>query len=335
VIAASVAIEQWELIEPFEIARGVIHALPVIVVTLRDDAGRMGRAEAAGVDYDGETPPLLKSQIESVWPAVRDTAPNDIVDAHTLSALQRLMPPGGARNALDCALWDLRAKQSGIPAWRAAGLPPLRALLTVFTLGLGSEADTRRKARDARHFPLLKLKCDGERHVDVVRWVREEHPHARIAVDANQSWTRDLLERILPTMQSLGVEMIEQPVKRGEDAQLDGLASALPLAADESCTTRASLGALAGRYQYINIKLDKCGGLTEAMAMGDEASALGLQLMVGNMCGTSLGMAPAFLVGQRCAYVDLDGPLLQRLDRADAMSCISGVMQPPTAALWG
>ncbi|MEQ1690556.1 MAG: dipeptide epimerase [Gemmatimonas sp.] len=334
-ITGQVAVERWDLIEPFEIARGVISELPVVVVTLRDAAGNVGHAEAAGVDYDGETPAMLKSQIESVLPALRANAPLDVVSTDTLAALQLLLPPGGARNGLDCALWDLRAKQSGIPAWQAASLPPLRPLTTVYTLGLGSEADTRRKARAARHYPLLKLKCDGERHVDVVRWVREEHPHARIAVDANQSWSRELLERVLPELVALGVEMVEQPVRRHEDAQLRGLRSPLPLAADESCADRSSLATLSEFYQFINIKLDKCGGLTEAMVMADEALSRGLKLMVGNMCGTSLGMAPAFLVGQRCGYVDLDGPLLQKLDRESAMVCVDGVIQPPEPALWG
>ena len=172
-------------------------------------------------------------------------------------------------------------------------------------------------------------------HVDVVRWVREEHPTARIAVDANQAWTRDLLERVLPPLAALGVEMVEQPVPRFEDAQLDGLRAALPLAADESCVDRDSLAALFGRYQFINIKLDKCGGLTEALTMSHEALAHGLQLMVGNMCGTSLGMAPGFLVGQRCGYVDLDGPLLQSRDRDHAITFTDGLMQPPSSALWG
>ncbi|MBL0171719.1 MAG: dipeptide epimerase [Gemmatimonadaceae bacterium] len=334
-ITGRVGIEQWELTEPFEIARGVITALPVIVVTLTDGAGRIGRAEAAGVDYDGETPVMLKAQVESALPALHQIAPHDLVSIDTLRALQSLLPPGGARNGLDCALWDLRAKQSGIPAWQAAGLAPLRPLTTVYTLGLGSEADTRRKARAARHYPLLKLKCDGERHVDIVRWVREEHPQARIAVDANQSWSRELLERVLPRLEALGVEMVEQPVRRYEDAQLRGLRSPLPLAADESCADRSSLAALSEFYQFINIKLDKCGGLTEAMAMGDEALSRGLRLMVGNMCGTSLGMAPGFLVGQRCGYVDLDGPLLQKLDREHPMVFVDGVMQPPEPALWG
>ena len=217
-INVDAAIERWELIEAFEIARGTISELPVVVVTLTDSAGNVGRAEAAGVDYDGETPAMLLAQIESVLPAIREAAREDVVSSSTLATLQQSLPPGGARNALDCALWDLRAKQSGVPVWKAAGLTSLRPLTTVFTLGLGTEAETRRKARDARHYPLLKLKCDGERHVDVVRWVREEHPHARIAVDANQAWTRELLERVLPKLAALGVEMVEQPVKRHEDA---------------------------------------------------------------------------------------------------------------------
>lgn len=334
-IGVQVDIERWELIEPFEIARGVMTSLPVVHVTLTDGDGRSGHAEAAGVDYDGETPEMLAEQIARVIPALQSAAPSGIVTSETLRRVQELLSAGGARNALDCALWDLRAKQSGIPAWHDAGLPSLHPVTTVFTLGLGSEADTRRKARDARHYPLLKLKCDGERHVDVVRWVREEHPEARIAVDANQAWSRELLERVLPQLVALGVEMVEQPVKRHEDEQLDGLVSPLPLAADESVTDRTSLREIAGRYQFVNIKLDKCGGLTEALAMANAATSLGMQLMVGNMCGTSLGMAPAFLVGQRCTYVDLDGPLLQTRDRPHAMPCESGRMQPPSSTLWG
>lgn len=334
-LAGAVAIEQWDLVEPFEIARGVITALPVVLLTLTDSHGRVGRAEAAGVDYDGETPVRIQQQIDAVLPLVAAAAPDGLVHDATLTALQELLPAGGARNALDCALWDLRAKQSGVPVWQQAGLPPLRPITTVFTLGLGTEADTRRKAREARRYPLLKLKCDAERHVDVVRWVREEHPQARLAVDANQAWSRDLLERILPALTALGVELVEQPVPRYQDAQLDGLISPLPLAADESCVDRGSLAALQGRYQYINIKLDKCGGLTEALAMGREAATRGMHRMVGNMCGTSLGMAPGFLVGQQCGYVDLDGPLLQTRDRAHALRFTDGVIDPPTPALWG
>jgi L-alanine-DL-glutamate epimerase-like enolase superfamily enzyme len=232
-------------------------------------------------------------------------------------------------------LWDLRAKQSGVAVWQAAGLRPPRPVTTVLTIGLGDEADTRRKARAATDYPILKLKLDAERHLDVVRIVREECPDARLIVDANQAWSRPLLERLLSPLEELAVELVEQPLPRGEDAALDGLRSPLPLAADESCTDRGSLAALAGRYRYVNIKLDKCGGLTEALAMVREAQRLGLGLMVGNMCGTSLAMAPAFLVAQACRYVDLDGPLLQRLDRDPPIRFESGLMHLPDRALWG
>ncbi len=206
---------------------------------------------------------------------------------------------------------------------------------TVFTLGLGNEADTRRKARDARAYPLLKLKMDKDRHIDIVRIVREEHPQAEILVDANQSWSRSQLETLLPSFQALSVTLIEQPVPRGDDASLKGLKSLIPLAADESCSDATSVGGLAPYYQYINIKLDKTGGLTEALAVVAEAKRHRMGLMVGNMCGTSLGMAPAFIIAQYCHYIDLDGPLLQRADRASPIEYKRGVMHAPRPELWG
>ncbi len=326
-IGATTTVERWELVEPFATARDSITHLPVLQVTLADAGGRRGWAEAAGVDYDGETPESMAEQVESLRDALRDDLTGD--------DLRRLLPAGGARNALDCALWDLRAKQAGAPAWRLAGLEEPRPVTTALTLGLCDDADLRRKARDARGYPLLKLKVDADRHLDVVRLVREELPATRLVVDANQAWSRATLEQVAPAMRDLGVELIEQPVARGEDAQLDGWTQVLPLAADESCTDRVSLAGLAGRYRYVNIKLDKCGGLTEALAMCTEAQRLGLGLMVGNMCGTSLAMAPAFLVAQACTYVDLDGPLLQKLDRATPIRYERGRMSPPTPALWG
>ena len=250
-------------------------------------------------------------------------------------ALLAHLPPGGARNALDCALWDLRAKQTGVSAWRTAGLTGLRPVTTAYTIGLGDAATTRRKLRAARQYPLLKLKVDALRNLEVVAMARLEHPQARLVVDANQSWSLALLRELLPALQQAGVELIEQPLARGDDADFDTLQPSVPLAADESCTDRASLPGLVGRYQYVNIKLDKCGGLTEAMAMADAASALGLGLMVGNMCGTSLAMAPAFLLAQRCSYVDLDGPLLQKLDREPAMRFDGGLVSAPQDGLWG
>ena len=319
--------ERWEMIEPFEISREVITHQPVLKVRLQDSVGNVGWAEAAGIDYEGEQPETMAAQIACVLHRLHDGLSH--------AEIAGMFPAGGARNALDCALWDLRAKQSGVPVWKAAGLAPLQPVTTAFTIGLGDESTTRRKAREARKYPLLKLKVDADRHLGVVRMVREEHSSARIVVDANQSWTLDLLREILPELARAGVEMVEQPLPKGSDAELDGLQSPLPLAADESCTDRSSLAQLANRYQFVNIKLDKCGGLSEALALADEANRRGLGLMVGNMCGTSLAMAPAFLVAQRCSYVDLDGPLLQRLDRVCPMHYFNGVIQPPLAALWG
>jgi len=319
--------EHWSLEEPFEIAGQIMVDLPLLVVELTDSNGLVGRGEAAGVDYDGETPSSMRRQIESV--ATR------LNTATTQTDLAALLPRGGARNALDCALWDLQAKRSGVPAWVSAGLQPMRPLLTACTIGLGSIADIRRRARTLSPVPLIKIKVDGTRHLDWISVVREEAPQARLVIDANQSWTRELIESLLPELLTLGIEFIEQPVKRGQDDTLDGLHSPIPIVADESCTDRSSLQALVNRYQGINIKLDKAGGLTEALALAREARTLGFDVMVGNMCGTSLGMAPAFLVAQLARWVDLDGPLLQREDRPDAMRYVNGTVDPPAASLWG
>jgi L-Ala-D/L-Glu epimerase len=320
-------LHSWELREPFATARGCMTHLPVLIVELTGKRGARGRAEAAGVDYDGETPASMAAQLTSVQRHLHDEV--------TGQDLLELLPSGGARNALDCALWDLRAKETAVPAASTAGFEVLRPVTTALTIGLGSEPDTRRRAREAQSYPMLKLKLDAERHIDIVRIVREERPTARLLVDANQSWSRPLLERLLPQLQALDIELIEQPVAREEDDSLDGLRAAVPLAADESCTDRRSLDALVGRYQYVNVKLDKCGGLTEALALCTEAKRHRLGLMIGNMCGSSLAMAPAFLIAQQCRYVDLDGPLLQRLDEPAPIRFEHGLMHPPTRALWG
>ena len=326
-IHSTVEIERWEMREVFATSRDAITHIPVILVTLTDAAGHVGRGEAAGVDYDGETPESMAAEVQSVAARIHDG-----IDG---TELMSLLPAGGARNALDCALWDLRAKQTGIRVWQTAGLAPPVPVTTVLTIGLGDEADTRRKARASTGYPILKLKLDAERHLDVVRIVREEHPRARLLVDANQAWSRALLEKLLPALVAAGVELVEQPVARGEDALLDGLSSPIPLAADESCTDRRSFPSLAGRYAHVNIKLDKCGGLTEALAMQAEAPRHGFGLMVGNMCGTSLAMAPAFLIAQACRFIDLDGPLLQKLDRDAPIRFDDGVISVPDPLLWG
>lgn len=319
--------ESWALHEPFEIAGQVIVDLPLLLLELVDEDGHVGRGEAAGVDYDGETPGSMRGQLEGVVPRLRVTTTPDEVQAW--------LPRGGARNALDCALWDLHAKRSGVPAWTAAGLQPMQPLLTACTIGLGSIADTRRRARRLAAAPLIKIKVDGSRHVEWIRVVREEAPTARLVVDANQSWTAELIQELRPDLQALGVEFIEQPVPRGRDADLDGLNSPIPLVADESCTDRSSLPRLLNRYRGVNIKLDKTGGLTEALALARNARARGFEIMVGNMCGTSLGMAPAFLVAQHARWVDLDGPLFQKADRTHPMRYAAGVVAPPAADLWG
>jgi len=326
-ISLDTCLHSWELREPFATARDCITHLPVLMVELTGKSGVRGRAEAAGVDYDGETPASMAAQLVRIRQHLHDEV--------TGQDLLELLPAGGARNALDCALWDLRAKETGVSAAVAAGLGVLRPVTTALTIGLGSEADTRRRAREAEPYPILKLKLDAERHIDIVRIVREEHPAARLLVDPNQSWSRSLLERLLPPLRALTVELIEQPVARDDDDSLDGLAPAIPLTADESCTDRRSLEGLVGRYQYVNVKLDKCGGLTEALAMCAEATRRGLGLMIGNMCGSSLAMAPAFLIAQQCRYVDLDGPLLQRLDHSPPICFEHGLMHPPPRALWG
>ena len=326
-LECTVTFESWDLKEPFEISRGVMTALKTLVVRLADAQGHCGWGEATGVPYRGESQQTIAQQIE----AIAARLPADLSGEQ----LMQLLPPGGARNALDCALWDLRAKQSGQRAWQLAGLTRVEPVLTAYTIGLGSEADVRRKIRAARHLPLLKLKADANRHIEMVRYAREEHPDARLVIDANQAWSRELLERILPELQAQGVELIEQPVLRGTDAQLDGLASPIPLAADESCIDRSSLPELLGRYQFINIKLDKTGGLTEALALLHSAREQGFGLMVGNMGGSSLSMAPAHLIAQQCAYVDLDAPLLTVADRTPAMRYDGARLSAAEVGLWG
>lgn len=323
----TVRAESWAIDPPLRIARGEMSLLPLIVVELEDAAGHRGRGEAVGVPYEGETPDSMIAQIEAIRAVVEAG-----LDRATL---QRRLPPGGARNALDCALWDLEAKLSGAPAWRLAGLDAPRPLTTAFTIGLGPPQEVLAKARAAAHLPLLKLKLDADRTLDVVQVVRAEAPQADIIVDANQAWSLDQLNRLAPQLAARGVSLIEQPLPKGEDHLLRAYAGPVTLAADESCVDRHSLPGLVGLYQAINIKLDKTGGLTEALALAAEARRLGFDIMVGCMAGTSLSMAPASLVAQGAKVVDLDGPLLHREDRPFGLSYVHGIMSPALPELWG
>jgi L-alanine-DL-glutamate epimerase-like enolase superfamily enzyme len=326
----SIVLDDWPLREPFVLAGGAYDSIRTVTVELVEENAR-GWGEAAGVDYRGETPESLRDQLESCRGAIErldgERLPPDEPDA--------LLPPGGARNALDCALWDLRLKRAGRTIWDRLGMRP-RPVTSAFTLGLGAPAAMAAAARRAAGCPLLKLKLDAEEPVARVAAVRAARPDAELIVDANGSWSAGLLAAIGPALLGHGVALVEQPLDPGADAALDGWRTpAPPLCADESCQTAADLDALAGRYAAVNLKLDKSGGLTEALRMVARARDLGLALMVGNMLGSSLAMAPAFVVAQHCRWVDLDGPLLQRTDRAPAMRYEGGVAHPPPRELWG
>ncbi|HWG70142.1 MAG TPA: N-acetyl-D-Glu racemase DgcA [Steroidobacteraceae bacterium] len=319
--------ESWPYKVPFRVSRGAESVLEVIVVTLTDAQGHVGRGEAAGVDYDGESVALLRAQLEAVRPSIERG-----VD---FAALATLLPAGGARNAVDCALWDLTAKQRRTRVWELAQFPSPRRLTSAITLGIDSDEAVTAGARRHARWPLIKVKVDGRRHLDVLRLVHTACPDARIIVDPNQAWSCDLLNRLAPELQSLGVVLIEQPVPRGEDETLRGYTGSLMLAADESVADRADLPTVKDRYQVVNVKLDKAGGLTEALALARAGRALGLQVMVGCMAGTSLAMAPGMVVGQMAEFVDLDGPLLHAQDRQHGIEYDLGLMQLPSAELWG
>lgn len=320
-------IETWPVSGSFVIARGAKTHVDVVVAEIAQD-GLIGRGEATAIYYHGETAESVQAQVEAMARRISDGAGR--ID------LLAEMPRGAARNALDAALWDIEAKIAGRPAWVLAELDAPRPLQSAFTISLG---DPNRMEADARAaaplYPLLKLKLAGEGDIERVAAVRRGAPQARLIVDANESWTgRDVAAEAAALM-PFGVELIEQPVKAGRDHLLDGVRSPIALCADESCQDRADLLTCAGRYAAINIKLDKAGGLTEAMALAAEARALGLELMVGCMLSTSLGVAPATLVAQAARWVDIDGPLLLAADRDDPIRFERGVAYPPSPALWG
>jgi L-Ala-D/L-Glu epimerase len=307
-----VTIERLPFAAPFRIAGYLFEALDVVIVAL-DEGAHRGRGEAAGVYYLGDTAPGMAAAIERVRAALEAGADR--------AALEELLPPGGARNAVDCALWELEAMRAQTPVWRLAGLARPRPLLTTFTLGADAPAAMADAARRLGGARALKLKLTGELALDLerVRAVRGVRPDVWLGVDANQGYEASLLGPLIEALAIERVELLEQPLKRGREADLEGLTSPIAIAADESALTRADLAGLVGRFNVVNIKLDKCGGLTEGLAMAREARRLGLKVMVGNMVGTSLAMAPAFLVGQLCDIVDLDGPTFLAQDRAPSI----------------
>ncbi len=305
----SVRVETLALAEPFRISGYVFESCDAVVATIVED-GASGRGEASGVYYTGDDVPAMLAAIERVRGEIEAGA-----DRH---ALRDLLPPCGGRNALDCALWDLEAALSGRPVWQLAGGGAPRALTTTFTLG----ADTpERMAAGARRYAdatAIKVKLTGEVDIDIARVaaIRAARDDVWLGVDGNQGFKIDDLPRLIEALVAARVSLLEQPLARGRESDLDGFESAVRIAADESILGLAELPHAVGRFDVVNIKLDKCGGLTEGLMMATEARRHGLDVMVGNMVGTSLAMAPAFVLGQQCDVVDLDGPTFLKADRA-------------------
>jgi L-Ala-D/L-Glu epimerase / N-acetyl-D-glutamate racemase len=323
----SVRIERWPLAGTFTISRGSKTEAVVVVAELSDGAHR-GRGESVPYARYGETADRIVAAIEALRPALE----------HGLgrAALQGALPPGAARNALDCAYWDVNAKQAGRRVHELAGLGLPEPLTTAYTISLGTVAAMAEAAERAALRPLLKVKLgggadDGKR----IAAVRQAAPRAELIVDANEGWSADDLERNVAACAEAGVTLIEQPLPEGADAALARVKRPIPVCADESVRDRASLDALAGRYDAVNIKLDKAGGLTEALALAAEAERRGFIVMVGCMVATSLAMAPAMLVAQRARVVDLDGPLLLAKDRPEGLRYEGSLAYPPEPALWG
>lgn len=288
------------LAEPFVITGHVFHHVPVTRVELHQD-GVVGRGEAAGVYYRDDRPDDMLATIEALRGRIEAGLDRE--------ALRRLLPPGGARNALDCALWELEARRSGKTVWQLAGLDAVRPLLTTFTAGADTPEKMATRAASYAGARAIKLKLTGEPGLDGARVlaVRARLPAAWIGVDANQGYDVAGLARLLPVLVEAKVSLLEQPFPRGQEALLDQVERPIPVAADESILDLAELEARHARFDVVNIKLDKCGGLTEGLLMARRARALGRRVMVGNMVGSSLAMAPAFVLGQHCDIVDLDG----------------------------
>lgn len=318
-------VDTWPLTAPFVTAAEVTTEIRTLTAVLGDGI-LSGRGEAIGVDYRGETVASMTAAIEAVRPALEAGLSRD--------ALRELLPPGGARNAIDCALWDLDCKREGRRAWSLAGLTA-EPLTTAFTVPLGGADLMAEAARRAAGFPVLKLKLDGTRPATSLAAVREARPDARLLIDANGGWTRALLRELAPVLTGCGVDLVEQPLPPGADRELSADDCPVPLCADESFQSLADLERLPRAYRCVNVKLDKCGGLSEALAIAAQCQAHGLEIMVGNMLGSSLAMAPAFVVAQRAAFVDLDGPLLQIRDRDPPIRFDGPRICPPPPALWG
>ena len=318
--------ETWPVAGVFRISRGAVTSSTVLKVELVDGE-ETGRGEACPEGHFGETMENSLRQLEELRP--------QLAEGMSRAELQSRLPACAARNALDCAMWDLEAKQSDQPAWRIAGLDGMREVTTAYTISLDDADAMARQAAGVADRPLLKVKLGTSNDFKRISGVRQAAPDSRLIVDGNEGWSLEELQAIAPVLADLGIELIEQPLPAAADEALVGWDSPVPIAADESCLHRGSLDRVVGRYDFVNIKLDKTGGLTEALALAREAQARGLRLMVGCMLGTSLAMAPAALVAQSCELVDLDGPLLLAEDRVPCIRYDKGIMLPPPREVWG
>ena len=319
-------IETFPITGSFVIARGARTEAQVVVAMITDGAAP-GRGECVPYARYHESVESVVAAIEGVRAAVEHDP--------DCARLQDLLPAGAARNALDCALWDFEAKRSGMPAWRSAGLAEPAATVTAYTISVGPPEVMAEAARKASARPLLKVKLGGAGDRERIAAVRVAAPDATLIVDANESWVEAELEPMIACCAQHGVALIEQPLPAGADAALATVPHLVPICADESVHDRHDLAALRGRYDAVNIKLDKAGGLTEALAMVAGAEAAGFAVMIGCMVGTSLAMAPALLLASRAQYVDLDGPLLLARDRPGGLLFEGSTLWPPSAALWG
>lgn len=318
-------VERHDLRKPFRIAGHIMFRVDVLAVSIRDNS-IAGKGEGAGVYYLNDDAMEMMRQAEEVRPLIESGMGRQ--------TLQTAMAAGGARNAIDCALWDLEAKTAGCSIWDLTGVRP-RPLETVLTVGI--EHNAEEMAENARRLGVrkLKVKLDENSPEKRITKVREACPDAEIIIDANQAWNMELLRDIIPKLAELKIAMIEQPLPRLADEELEGYTSPVPLCADESCVTSADLRKAALRYQLVNIKLDKTGGLTEALRLMEQARMLGLGLMVGNMIGTSLAMAPSYVIGQFCRFVDLDGPMHLVEDCDNGLKYAGNSVSMPESQLWG
>ena len=325
-LRVSCAIETFPIAGRFVIARGAKTEARVVVVTITDGVVS-GRGECVPYGRYDESVESVVAAIEGVRAAVERDGDR--------ARLQDLLPAGAARNALDCALWDLEAKRTGVPAWRRAGLAPPAPCVTAYTISVGSPETMAEAARRAAARPLLKVKLGGDGDRQRIAAVRAAAPDATLVVDANESWAERDLAAMIACCAEHRVALIEQPLPAGADAALASIPHEVPICADESVHDRHDLAALRDRYDAVNIKLDKTGGLTEALAMAAAAEAAGFAIMVGCMVGTSLAMAPALLLAGRARFVDLDGPLLLAQDRTGGLVYEGSTVWPPSPALWG